>query len=102
MYFFQILRHLRSNLRTVLILASAAGFAHAATYYVSTSGNDSNPGTASAPFRHVSKGAATAHAGDTVIVMNGTYDNEGEVADPDNVGAVVTMSNSGTASAPIV
>lgn len=92
---------MRSNLRTVLILASAAGLAHATTYYVSTSGSDSNPGTASAPFRHVSVGAAAAHAGDTVIVMNGTYDNEGKVADPNNVGAVVTMTNSGSPGAPI-
>lgn len=101
MYSFQILRHPRSNFRTILILAAAAGFAHAGTYYVSTSGSDSNPGTASAPFRHVSQGAAAAHAGDTVIVMNGTYDNEGQVADPNNVGAVVTMTNSGSAGAPI-
>lgn len=101
MYSFQILQHLIRKLRTVLILASAAAFAHATTYYVSTSGNDSNPGTASAPFRHVSKGAAAAHAGDTVIVMNGTYDNEGKVADANNIGAVVTVTNSGTAGNPI-
>lgn len=101
MYSFQKLRRLSSNFRTVLILASAAGLAHAATYYVSTSGNDSNPGTASAPFRHVSKGAAAAHAGDTVIVMDGTYDNEGQVANPNSVGAVVTMTNSGSPGAPI-
>ena len=101
MYSFQVLQHLVSKLRTVLILASAAALANATTYYVSTSGSDSNPGTASAPFRHVSKGAAAAHAGDTVIVMNGTYDNEGQVADPNNIGAVVTMTNSGTASSPI-
>lgn len=81
-----------------LLLASAA---QGATYYVSTAGNDSNAGTQAAPFLHVSKGALTAQAGDTVIVMNGTYGNEGQVANPDTVGAVVTMANSGTASAPI-
>lgn len=42
-----------------------------------------------------------AHAGDTVIVMNGTYDNEGQVADPSSLGAVVPVYNAGTASAPI-
>ncbi len=78
-----------------------AGSAQAATYYVSTTGSDSNPGTQSAPFRHVSKGASAAHAGDTVIVMDGTYDNEGQVADSGGGGSVVTVTNVGTASAPI-
>ena len=81
-------------------MASLAGLAQGATYYVSTGGSDSNPGTQSAPFRHVSKGAKTAHAGDTVIVMNGTYDNEGKVADS-NATSVVYMSNSGSSGAPI-
>jgi Concanavalin A-like lectin/glucanases superfamily/Protein of unknown function (DUF1565) len=82
-------------------LALATGLAQATTYYVSTTGNDSNPGTEAAPFLHVSKGAAAAQAGDTVIVMNGTYGNEGQLANLDTVGAVVTMSNSGVAGKPI-
>ena len=72
--------------------------ASAATYYVATTGSDSNPGTASAPFRHLSKGAAAAtNPGDTVIVMDGTYDNEGQI-DPNYV---VTLNFSGAGGNPI-
>lgn len=35
------------------------------------------------------------------MVMDGIYGNEGQVADPDNIGAVVTMTNSGAPGAPI-
>src|SRR6267378_1273547 len=72
--------------------------ANAATYYVATTGSDSNPGTASAPFRHLSKGAAAAtNPGDTVIVMDGTYDNEGQISP----NYVVTLNYSGGAGNPI-
>ena len=70
----------------------------AATYYVATNGSDSNPGSQSAPFRHLTKGAlAATQPGDTVIVMDGTYDNEGVVAP----NFVVTLYYSGTAGNPI-
>jgi len=83
-------------LTSVLILFGQC--ASAATYYVATTGSDSNPGTQSAPFRHLSKAALTAtQPGDTVIVMDGTYDNEGVVAP--NI--VVILSYSGTAGNPI-
>lgn len=42
-------------------------------YYVSTSGNDANPGTSSSPWRSLAKAAATAAAGDIVNVRGGTY-----------------------------
>ncbi len=77
------------------------GSAQAADYYVSTSGSDSNPGTQSAPFRHVSRGVSAAHAGDNVIVMDGTYDNEGQTADSGGGGSVVTIYNTGSAGNPI-
>jgi len=77
----------------LIFLSSASG----ATYYVGTNGSDSNPGTSSAPFRHLSKGASVARAGDTVIVMDGTYDNEGVVSP----GYVVTLYYSGTPGNPI-
>lgn len=47
--------------------------AHAADYYVATSGSDSNPGSQGSPFRTIKKGADVAHAGDTVHVLPGTY-----------------------------
>ncbi len=57
-----------------------AGGGTGKVYYVSVTGSDTNPGTRTLPFRHVSRGAAVAVAGDTVVVMDGTYDNEGVVA----------------------
>jgi hypothetical protein len=80
------------------VLAALGPCASAGTYYVSTTGSDSNSGTQAAPFRHLSKGASTAtQPGDTVIVMDGTYDNEG-VREPN---FVVTLYHSGTSGHPI-
>jgi uncharacterized protein DUF1565 len=56
------------------------------TYYVSTSGNDTNAGTLSAPWRTIQHAANSVHAGDTVEVESGTY-NE-----------IVTMKTSGNAT----
>lgn len=84
------------------LIALYAGVAQAATYYVSTSGSDTNPGTQFAPFLNISKGAAAAKAGDTVIVMNGTYGAEGQCAHPSHVhglGSVVVLANSGNSTA---
>ena len=44
-----------------------------ATYYVSTSGSDSNPGTSDQPFRNILTAYGFTNAGDTVIVMPGMY-----------------------------
>ena len=46
---------------------------HAATFYVATSGNDVNPGTAELPFQTIQRGASVLSAGDTLIVRGGTY-----------------------------
>lgn len=86
----------RALLKSCALLV-VSGLAQGATYYVSTTGSDSNSGTQSAPFRHISHGVAAAHAGDTVIVMNGTYDNEGQVAP----NSVVSVDNTGSAGSPI-
>ncbi|MEK7152676.1 MAG: DUF1565 domain-containing protein, partial [Patescibacteria group bacterium] len=59
------------------------------TYYVATNGSDSNPGTASSPFRSIQTGVNAAVAGDTVIVMAGTYFER------------VIMPNSGTSASRI-
>ena len=66
------------------------------TYYVSSGlGNDNNAGTsASAPFATLQVAADHTHPGDTVLVMNGTY-----TANPG--GDVLSITTSGTASAPI-
>jgi len=84
----------------VLILAGISSYA--ATFYVSTAGNDSNAGTQLAPFRHLSRGASAAQRpGDTVVVMDGTYDNEGAIAVDGGGGSVVTLRYSGSNGKPI-
>jgi Protein of unknown function (DUF1565) len=82
----------------ILILFWMAGSGSAATYWVSTAGSDSNNGSWGTPFRHLSRAAAAAsHPGDIVMVMDGTYDNEGQVG-PNNV---VNLQYSGTSKSPI-
>ncbi len=69
------------------------GIAHGSggqTYYVATTGQDSNPGTESAPFRTIQQAANVAQPGDTVLVHQGVYRE------------TVTPAHSGTATAPIL
>src|SRR5689334_4237883 len=47
--------------------------AQAATFYVATTGNDSNPGTVQQPFRTIVKGVSVLKPGDTTYVRAGTY-----------------------------
>ena len=48
---------------SMLVFLCLLVYAHAASYYVSTSGSDGNGGTLSAPFRNVQKCASVAVAG---------------------------------------
>ncbi len=61
----------------------------ATTYYVSTSGVDSYPGTFTYPFRKIQKAADIAQPGDTIVIRGGTYRE------------TVTPVYSGTSSSPI-
>jgi len=72
--------------------------ASAATYYVSTTGSDSNPGTQASPFLTAQKGANTVAAGDTLIFMNGTYKNS---SCSGSTGEVMSLVTSGTSANPI-
>ncbi|NJM14460.1 MAG: DUF1565 domain-containing protein [Bacteroidales bacterium] len=63
---------------------------NAAQKHVSTSGNDSWPGTASQPWRTVRYAGETALAGDTVYIHGGTYHD------------LLVVRNSGTETNPIV
>ena len=56
-------------------------------YYVSTSGSDTNPGTAASPFRSIQHAADVVKPGYTVHVAPGTYNENG-----------LNISTSGTAS----
>jgi hypothetical protein len=63
----------------------------AGTYYVATTGNNSDPGTLAQPWLTWAKAFSTAVAGDTVYFRGGVY----------YVTSTVTISNSGTAVNPI-
>ena len=56
-----------------LCVTGAAGQINT-SYYVSLTGNDSNPGTLAAPWRTIQHAADTARAGSTVNVRAGTYE----------------------------
>jgi hypothetical protein len=45
----------------------------AATYYVSKSGNNINPGTQASPFQTIVKGISVLKAGDTLLIRGGVY-----------------------------
>jgi hypothetical protein len=55
---------------TVTLLARPA---KGRTLFVAPNGNDANPGTKNAPFRHIRHAAKLARAGDTVLVRQGVY-----------------------------
>ncbi len=77
-----------------LMVASSANksfiSAQGTTYYVSTSGNDANPGSITAPWRTVQKAASTLQAGQTALVRGGTYTE-----------SLIRFATSGTAGNPI-
>jgi len=63
------------------------------TYYVSTTGNDSNPGTEALPWRTIQKAANMVAAGDTVYVRGGTYNEVVIVSTSGNAGNYITFIN---------
>lgn len=85
----------------ILLFSAASNSALSATYYVSTSGSDSNPGTSARPFRNPQKCVAAGTplvAGDVCVVKSGIY------VDNDNDGIVLYIRSSapkGTRIKPI-
>jgi parallel beta-helix repeat protein len=84
-------RQMHRNLVFIILAAFAvvAAQAHAVDYYVSTSGDDLDNGSESAPWRTLQKAANTVQAGDHVHVAAGTY-------------AGFYITRDGTSSNPIV
>ena len=60
-------------MRVILSLCLACACAHAATWYVSPTGNDAAPGSSAQPFRTVQRGLDALAAGDVLEVRAGTY-----------------------------
>ena len=61
------------------------------TYYVSTSGNDTNPGTEQQPFKTIQKAADSVAAGDTVYVKGGTYNEQIRITASGTAGNYITF-----------
>jgi len=83
------------GLYALLNLVLAAASLQAADYYVSTSGSDSNPGTAAQPFRTITSAYSHAAAGVTIHVAPGVYTDYSSTWG-------IHLNKSGTASSPIV
>jgi len=63
------------SLVLVLLAAVSGSFAQKApSFYVSTTGKDTNPGTQAAPWRTIQHAADVARAGSTVNVFGGVYE----------------------------
>src|SRR5271163_335277 len=73
----------------VMTLAPFLAGQTGATYYVSTAGHDSNPGTMGSPWLTIQHAADKVKAGATVYVLGGVYNES------------VSFPRSGMASAPI-
>jgi hypothetical protein len=63
-----------STLVMLLACVSGAFGQPNSSFYVATTGNDSNPGTQAAPWRTIQHAADTARAGSTVNVRGGIYE----------------------------
>lgn len=63
----------KTHFVAVIMFFMFAFLANATEYYVSTSGNDGNPGTLSQPWKTIGKATSTMYAGDTVYIRGGTY-----------------------------
>lgn len=83
-----------------LLFISIPFYLSGTTYYVSTTGNDTNPGTLEQPFSTWQKGFEAVVEGDTVYVRGGTYYPGGVLGNNVYCGAYVN-GKSGTPSDPI-
>jgi parallel beta-helix repeat protein len=82
-----------SNAVAVAVIAvtvALTGSAHAASYYVATTGSDSASGAQATPFRTIGKAAGIVRAGDVVNVRGGVYSE------------IVNINAAGTSAARIV
>ena len=67
-----------------------------AVYYVALTGNDSNPGTQSQPWRTIQKAANTMVAGDSTTVLAGNYSERVQVTRSGAPAAPITYRAEGT------
>ncbi len=87
------MRYYRTALIGLAAFFACAGLARAATYYVASTGSDSNSGSQASPWRTLQKAANTVRAGDLVLVANGTYAGFQITADGTAASRIVIRAN---------
>jgi hypothetical protein len=94
---------LLSSLFRLCLLCAGSLLARGADYYISPSGNDGNDGSQNFPFRTIARGVQSAAPGDRIILLDGTYGNEGHLSDGtggyNGYATPVHISKSGTTNA---
>lgn len=81
----------RKILLTSVLLVVGATSLYSQPYYVSTTGNDLNPGTIDSAFQTITKAMSMAVAGDTIYLRGGVH----------NYAVKISVSKSGSAGLPI-
>lgn len=84
-----------SNSSDVMITVNSAPITDA-NFYVSTTGNDSNAGSSTSPWRTIQKAANTLSVGQTVNVNAGTYNERVQVTRSGSAGSLITFQAQGT------
>jgi len=87
------------KLLIVFLVLFIALYSSAITRYVATTGNDSNAGTITAPYKTIQHAADVVNPGDIVIVKDGVYTNT--IPNYGSEQAVIKLTRSGTASSYI-
>ncbi len=83
---------MKKNILLILTLCLVSVTTFATNYYVATTGNDSNSGTLSSPFKTLAKAISIASAGDYIYLRGGTH----------NVtSSPIVITTNGTSSAKI-
>ncbi|MGE5249114.1 MAG: right-handed parallel beta-helix repeat-containing protein [Bacteroidota bacterium] len=65
------------------------------TYYVSTTGKDTNSGTSTSPFKTFAKGISAMGAGDTLIILPGTYNQQLKISKSGTSSGWITVKGPG-------
>lgn len=84
---------MKTKLLVFTLLVMMCFAAHSTSYYVSTSGSDSNSGSVSSPFATLTYAISVVAAGDIIYLRGGTYSYSSPI--------VVSRSKNGTSSSPI-
>jgi hypothetical protein len=78
---------------SLLIILLTATSGYGTEYFVSKTGNDSNPGTEAQPWKTIKKAADTMTAGDSVLIKAGTYNERVQPRNSGSAGEYITYTS---------